>query len=522
MNTLALRSSPVGIARHNWRPVYYSFAILILLVLQLCCGTQPEFAGLVAVFALLTYLAVNACGGLATLTGFCIFYLAMQNVLVSQVAKVALWQPADNGLRVPLETMEVYVCVMTGIYLAAVVARKLGSQNRKALFLPETDPVRLMWLAVIFSALDLFQMGYIKTQNVYGNESYGAGLIGVLQAASFVAPLAIASGTAYTIVSSRGRRSIGILNAVAIAGPLILGILGASRDGMIMAISMYFVTCYAFRFHFRFIHYAVLIVGMYVAQFILFPYALYARNFIRTSDTDKNTRMAISLLMDVINDPAKYQKLQDVTTGAKQKYVYYGVPMASLDRFSLIEVADGIVDATLRQGTTGMDSITGGLLLAIPHMFSPDKYVFSPGNELAHREPGLVGKRDHSTGITTGFACDSFSSYSWLGAVLIPFLLTLVLLPILRFIFVDRLWFNVYALSLFTSLPHLYSEDSIAAVIVFLLQVPLLMILVFGFARFLTSSAMRTRERLRQTKRQGISSPRINIARGRSPFDFPQ
>lgn len=508
-----------ALLRRNWIPLYWVAAILVLLTLQLWSGTLPVFAFLMALFCLLTYLAIKEAGGIATMTGFCVFYLAFQNVLISQIAKVVFWDPADHKLQQPVTTIEVYVCVMAGIYLAAVVARRMGTLRRQPLFPPITDPTRLMWIAYISTALYVFLTVYVTrgtTDAETGAHNFG-GLAGILQQFSFLG-FAVVSSTAYIITASRGRRSLGLVNLIAISIPFLSGILGASREGITSAVVLYFVTCFAFRFRFRLINYAVLIGGACFAQYILFPYALYAREFVRTPDIQKNIQRASSILLDVISDPVRYQKMQQKSSRdyrTELVYEYYDKPEPSLDRYTLIKITDGLVDATLRDGNTGADTIMPGITMPIPRFFLPDKPFMSVGNLVAHREPGLIGKEDHTTGITTGFAGDAFGSYSWVGAVLIPFLLMLGWFCGLRYTTQDSLEKNIFALALFLQTANNLSASSIAPLMAGVVISPTLNILMFWLILRLVAFAMRTQEKIHAARKQAIVRDRSEVLASR-------
>ena len=491
--------------RRDWKPFYWSLSIMLLLTLQLCCGTEPAFAALVALFCLLTYGAVVAVGGLMSLIGATVFCLAAQNVLVSQVAKVLFWQPADSHLLQPLTTMGVYDAGMFGIYLAVVLFKRTRLARRPPLFAPETDPTRLMWIAYISTALFLFQALFTRATAV--NAETGAqttgGLFGLLQAIVFLFPLAVASGTAYTISSSQGRRSIGPVNLVPLVVVVVLGIIGANREALPDAVGIYFLTCYAFRFRFRPIHLGVILVGAYVAQFIFFPYALYARSIVRTPDVQKNIQIAVGALIDVISDPVKYQQLAyESKKKTPWKFYYYGKPYPTLDRFSQINVADAVIDVATRQCDSEMDTITPGFLTVPPRFLLPDKPIGSPNTVIAHRVPGMLNKKDHGTGISMGFFCDSFASFSWLGAFCIPFLIMFSLLWAYSLVISLRLWQNIYALCFILMMPHAFSEATIAAQIPLILQTPLVFAAVVYFILFLVSFAMRAQVRIQEAKQR--------------------
>lgn len=500
------------------KPLYLITAILILLTFQFACGTSAAFAALSALFCLLTYYTIMAAGGVMSLIGATVFFLALQNVLISLAAKIVFWQPADSFLIQPVATMGVYDVGMFGMYVAAILFRRSSLSRRPPLFAPEIDPVRLKWIAYISTVIFLFQAVLTRAGSVdaeTGAQNTG-GLFGLLQAIPFLLALSLASGTAYTIVSSNGRRSVGLINLIPSIFIVVFGIIGANREALPDAVGIYFLTCYSFRFRFRPIHIGVLLGGACVAQFIFFPYALYARGYVRTPDVQKNIQVAANMLMDVISNPVKYQQL---TYGSKKKtswrFYYYGKAYSTLDRFSQIAVADPIVDAALRQPNSEMDTITPGFLSIPPRFLLPDKPLISPDAVIAHRVPGMLNKKDMGTGISMGFLCDAFGSFSWPGAFCIPFLLTFALFIAYRFVMSVSLWQNIYALSFILTLPHTFSEGVISNQIVLALQTPLVFVVVTFFILFLVSFAMRAQGRIQEARQRAARIGRARLVNKR-------
>ena len=265
------------------------------------------------------------------------------------------------------------------------------------------------------------------------------GVAGILNAIPGVIALAVASGTAYEILSSNRRKSLGLANGVIIVTTLLLGIVTAGREQMITAVFIYFLTCVAFKFKFRLSHYALILSAGYVAQFILFPYALYARNIVRTPRFEENVRLASDLMLDVITNPVKYQEtFERQSQGYHARFQYYSVPIPTLERFSLLPINAGIIDATLREGITGIETLEVGFEMAVPRFLLPEKTASDNSNLLAHREPGLVGKYDFTTGITIGPVGDAFSTAGWPGTFILSYAITFFLFGAYRFIIDER------------------------------------------------------------------------------------
>ena len=509
-----LQTTPT-LVRRSWKTLYWFGAALTLLTLQLCCGTSPAFVALVALFCLLTYNAVMAAGGLMSLTGATVFYLAAQNVLIAQVAKILFWQPADSHLLQPVTTMGVYDAGMFGIYVAALMFRRSRLARRPPLFAPELDPTRLMWFAYVSTALFLFRVIFAGASSVdaeTGAQNTG-GLFGLLQAIQFTFPLAVASGTAYTIVSSQGRRSLGPVNIIPLVTVLVTGVIGANREALPDAVAIYFLTCYAFRFRFRPVHFWVLVTGACLAQFIFFPYALYARSIVRTPDMQKNIQLAASTLLEVIEDPVKYQQLTyESKLKTSWKYNYFGKAYPTLDRFAQISVADAVINTAMGQPNSEMDTITPGFLNVPPRFLLEDKPISSTNTVIAHRVPGMLNKKDRGTGISMGYFCDAFASFSWLGAFCIPFVIMFGLLWAYSVIISLRLWQNIYALCFILMMPHLASEAVIESQVTLILQTPVVFVVVVYLLLFFVSFAMRAQVRIQEAKQRASRLGRARLA----------
>ena len=453
------------------RSFYLLGAALLLLVLQLLSGTGAIYALLVFALLLTTYFAVRWAGGLQTLFGIAIFYLLLQNVLISQIAKVCYWEAADTRLRQPIITLGVYVVGMISISVGVRLANQFRLRGRP-FFPPETKPQRLFWLGILCTTLSTVLTLALHTAGTAA-QTGGAiqgGILGPLMQISLIGPLAVACGTAYIIKSSGGRHSFGWLNGIPMVVQSANGIVGAGREGIVNAVIIYVLTCIAFRYRFRPKHYILLVTAAYIANFILFPYALIARNTVRTGNFEENIKRSASMMADIIQDPFKYRKQVDEQTAKRSKnltqFDYYSHPSASLNRYTNISWVDAIVDATINHGTTGWETITPGFAASLPRFINPDKPYVQTGNVLAHREPGLMpDKHDVTTGISLCFFADAFSSFEWLGISVIPGLAIFCIMGLYRVLINDRIWGNVFLLSMLVQIIVGFSEGTIAGLI---------------------------------------------------------
>ena len=503
--------SPVRI-RRNYTLLYWMLGPLLLLSLQLLTGTDPLFAGLVLIFTVLFSLTLRLLNGIKTLTGCCVFFFGMQNIVVSQFAKVYFGEPAESRLVVPTITMAVYDLFMFGVLCGVLTLRKPFFARRRPLFMPEMNPQKLRWMAFFFTLLALAQVvvGHTLGINSDTGDANVGGPVGMLHQIPGVIALAVACGTAYEIIASEGRKSLGITNGFIIVFTFLFGVVDAGREKMITAVLVYFITCIAFRFRFRPRHYVIMASLAYIAQFILFPYALYGRDIVRTPRFEENIRRASVLFVDVVENPLKFQTILE-QKGEKyhSQFNYFPIPNATLQRSSLIPTNAGIVDATLRDGTTGLGTLALGFEMAVPRFLLPDKAVLGNSNQLAHREPGLVGKHDFTTGITIGPASDAFSMAGWPGVFLLAYFLALFYFGAFRYVTGDSLYRNVFPLGLVFTLPWSFSGAPIATMITSVLQAAPVYAGTIAFIYLLTSFMMRIQARFREANHQ---TPRLSRA----------
>ena len=469
-----------GVKGRNWKPLYWLGSALLLLCLQLMDGTAPLFAALVFLFAALTYFTVKTLGGVDTFSGILVTYLAAQHVLISQIAKVCFWQPADTKLRSPLVTMGAYAAAMGALWLAAAVSNRTGAGRRRALFIPNTDVRYLYWLAIASSVLAIAQRAVLMGVGG-GGAAVTGGILGPINTLVFLPDLAIASGTAYMIRSSQGRRSFGPLNGAIIVVMSSMGVLGTTRVAILGPIITYLLTCVAFRFRFRRSHLLVLGVFFLIAQRLLFPLALMGRSIAHNSKVGlrENWGASFNLLVSAVEDPSFIPKAEAREEKQRHFFQYYGQAMPELDRYSMIIWADASITATLSHGTLGMTTIEPGFAVLVPRFIQPDKPFLNTGNFLAHRIPRWIPKSDVTTGISLGFIPDCFSSFGWAGVTVIPFLIGLGIFTLYRFIMTTKVWYNVWALALVVHSCWNFSEETIDSQIITIFQTALVTAIVF-------------------------------------------
>jgi hypothetical protein len=477
---------------------------LALFAAQIITGTSWQFAGLALLFHLLTGMTIRAIGGPTNLFGLSVAVLALQQVTVSMVAKVWFLSPADTPLHHPLDTMAMYCVGMLGLLVAAWTYQRLRVDRIRPLFPPVVDHRKLSVMAIVLTVLSLARFFLLARFGVYegaGGGVFIGGWVGPIRQFTFLPVLAVACGTASVIIKSEGRRCVGFVNGLAIAAPIIAGIIVAMRSDTASALVTFLLTCLAFKFKFRPVHYAVMVLAGYLFQFILFPYALYARGEggVRIGSFEDRIAKAFRVLGEVATNPGKYEQEVNEPSPFEGWYTtrlrYYGKPIPTLERYSILIVNDEIVRATYQHGPAGWTTINAGWDMVLPRILNPDKEAFGTANWIAHRGEGIVGATDFYTQITMGFMVDGFQAFLWPGVFFCSFFVGLAYFVCYRLLMRPELYRNVYAVALAFLVTWVFSEGTIQAQILQCFQFTVyFIVIVFPVVIFARSFITKTKE----------------------------
>lgn len=438
-----------------------SFAFLLLVLA----------GGATAMFALLAFIAVLSLGmafviqgGWRTLNGVCVAMLALKFLLVSQLAKVALGEPGDRNLEQPLVTMGVLAVGSAALLIAAGVAQWVAL--RQPVMGPEWSEDKLRTAALL--AL-LIGTGSYLVLKVAGGVRVG-GVFGVLKQFLFLQGLAVALGTAWTVVHSRGRRLFSWLNGLPFGVQFAAGFIDAGRMHMIEPVLIVLLTAVAYGFRFRVMHFLSGLLAVLLAYFFLIPFGHLARTETRHETFSANLVATGAFLYENFSSGSGWRKfyteydesLEDLGNS------YFDVPHGLLDRLSLIKPMDLLVTATLREGESGWETVTHGLEMLPPRILYPRKPAIGTGSLLGQKA-GVLTDEDEGTQITFGFMADAFSSFGWAGVAIISFVIGLGFFTVYGKL-VGPLAGNVWCVCLMAHFQHYFAENNIAAMVLTIAQ----------------------------------------------------
>ncbi|MGB7171715.1 MAG: hypothetical protein WBD32_22100, partial [Acidobacteriaceae bacterium] len=94
--------------------------VLALAVGELACGTSLYFVTMMTIAMLSIGFTYNLLGGLSTFSVIIFAAFALRTIVISQFAKVLLFEAADRNLAVPGLTITIYAVFYCSAMIGAV------------------------------------------------------------------------------------------------------------------------------------------------------------------------------------------------------------------------------------------------------------------------------------------------------------------------------------------------------------------------------------------------------------------
>lgn len=371
--------------------IKYSHTLIfgsVLCVAMLMMGTDKLFTGLTLVFLLVANVAFNLSGGARYPSGMYVLANAVFTVALPVTAKTLMMEPVDRYLRVPVHTMEVYVCGMVSMTAAVLVSR---TYRAKKALIADRLPPNLLGSAYVGSvAAAAFIFFYLAVIGSSGNGSLGSIFIQINRFPF----LAILLGTIYTIHRTNGRKSMTWPLFLVVMGMTAMGLIGFSKEAFITPIFCWVFGAAYMRYRVSWVNLACLGLATYLAVTYMVPYAGYGRDF-DLPGGGSVFRKSYYLLTHMDEVRSEYENMRVL---AGPVHFYKGqVPL--LDRLEVFSVDDALVEETDRYKTVGYGSIESALQNFVPHFLWPGKQSMVWGNVYAH-EIEILADADVYTGVS--------------------------------------------------------------------------------------------------------------------------
>jgi hypothetical protein len=231
----------------------------------------------------------------------------------------------------------------------------------------------------------------------------------------------------------------------------------------------------AFKFTIRGAHLIMFLAVVMVAAFIFYPFGQLARNEVRGFGFKDTIKESGRFMAEHFGSLDGFQEMLSAEANAPPEqdyYNYYRKPLGLLERLSLIKMADLLTAVTLREGTSGWETVTHGFKMMVPRAIYPQKPVWNTGEVLAQKV-GMLAEDDESTQVSFGFIADAFSAFGWWGAVVIPFLLCLGFFLVYKYL-LGNLRQSIWGIFFVAQFQHAFTEATIASMTLTVLYTPLM------------------------------------------------
>jgi hypothetical protein len=400
---------------------YVLIGLLLVLFAQLLNGTDPLFAFLDCVALLFTALAFNVLGGLSSVSGAFVVFLAFSTYATLVFVKVFNFEPTNKNFHDPITTIVATTIAWFGLLVSAWLSRKFIGRRPLVRFSPR-DLENLGNTAGGLIVLGLLSQFLISTYGVNdtGSVSNGSFWAALNQMNSFIA-LAIVLGTYYTIHMSKGEKSMGWVAIVALIYSSSIGFAAASKQGMYAPLFSYFLVCAGLRYRFRAMQVLLIVLWLAFAIGFLFPWAQYARAFTRQPTLGKTLTTTYKMVInpDTYSDMYRwYQDSKVLNEDVNQVQLCYDHPQGLIDRESLVCADDALIDLTLHTSAVGPEYLLKGFAMVVPHFMWPNRPSIFLGNVYG-RDTGIVGEGDETTQAAFAPVGDAFREFGWSGVVVV-------------------------------------------------------------------------------------------------------
>jgi hypothetical protein len=410
-------------------PPLVLFATVIgIAVAQLAEGTEFYYAAMMAVILLSIGVIYNMLEGLSTLSGMSFAAMALRWVVISQIAKIVLLQPAGKYLDHAELTVSVYA-----VFMVSLVAGVFFYRHVHVRLPPVLEPATAAHSTLLYAiALPIGIVGeviYNIYNTVYSAENQNttqynsSRSLGLALTAFVLFSLVIAIDT--RIRKTNGRHSFGVAAFIPWAFATVAGFINTQREVILEPTLLYFLACYFRRYRFRPRHFIAL--GCVLASFNLFisPLELYTRVSIRGADLQDRIYTSFHTLMnarwDQVQEAAEAAPLLNTDEGAD----YYDLPGTKvLSRLSEIRMDSNLI-AACASYHYGFNAIRIDLLEDIPRFIDKKKPDYGSADYLG-RVAGVTGDLVIHSEPNFSMVGDSFGAFAWLGVVVVP----LIVLPL--------------------------------------------------------------------------------------------
>lgn len=301
-----------------------------------------------------------------------------------------------------------YSIGMAGMGVAAFLSRNLRSRqalckNFDSLSAMKTGAITCLIFSVLLSASS-------------GVAAQGGSIGSAIAQINRFPLMGIMLATAYEIRISGGKRSTNWIVWTGLLLNVVLGLISASKEGMLIGPTCWILAAALNRFSFSARQIFVCIVGLAFMVYYLVPYSHYVRN-LHGATRAETVAVELLYLGDLNKTRQLYQDAIAEIDIANEPHLF-DKREGFLDRLIMLAPDDALIDFTEEGNVFGLEPTIQTIANIIPHFIWHDKVAVNTGNTYAH-ELGLLAEDDITTGISLSPTADAYHQAKWLGLLLL-------------------------------------------------------------------------------------------------------
>lgn len=415
--------------------------VLALALGELASGTGLYWIAMMAITLSCIGITYNMLGGLSRISGFLFAAMASATIVISQFAKVILFEPADRNIQAPHQTITVYAlyyfCLMVGVFLFGWIRLKLPKPLEPS-SLTESRSLYFVSLTVGIIASAIFWIDEFGTLEEKATLAHSFGLV-----FSYLILFSLVLAVDSRIRETEGRHSLGLWVIVSAVAADFFQYLNTSRQGMATPVVVYLVSCYVRGYRLKKRHYAGAVLCGIAFQFLISPFALYARPLMQ----NLTFRNRLAKGYELITSPPGWQTLWNAQSKTQTRATfdeYYDAPGTYvLSRFSLVRADSDLIAACSHGYHYGFKAMKMDILRNIPRFLYPDKPDRGSGYYMAGIV-GVGGEAEIDSFWDYTEISDSFGAFGWWGVIVFPLLVVPALFIVYESMFdMGRPWGTV-------------------------------------------------------------------------------
>jgi hypothetical protein len=464
------------------------FSVVSLLILgEILSGTSLAFVAMMAAIMSCIAITYNLLGGVGTFSGILFTIFSLRTIVISQFAKVILFEAADKNLEAPGLTIAVYLvfyfCVMLGVFIYGRLRLDLPKPMEPATR-SQVNILYVISLVVGLVATIAFQVTLVIGGGGEKDKFGESRSFGLLFSVLLLFALVVAVDS--RIRSSGGLRSFGIAASIPWTLTLLFAFFNTSRGGIIAPTIVYFATCYTRGYCFKRRHYLSAALWIFFFVFFISPFELYSRPFLADMPFWDRTYETIYLLRTVPDRATVALATQQAAESSESRDEYFSRSGTFiLSRFSMIRPDSNLISACSGGFHYGWTAVKIDLLHSIPRFFYNDK----PDTDSA----GFVGRVSgmNPDAVDNGESAispisDSFGAFGWMGVVIFALFAFPAIFIVFESVFdMSRPWGTVALGMLLLTFAEGGAGVYLAAIIRIPIYLVLLSYIIGGIARLL-------------------------------------